>query len=166
MNGAGPVHGKEASKGARVSEGRGQVVWLGGRKRGCCSGLSDTMRQSELQEHLCSGQLDGLLGEGLVVWLCNCGGSRRAHGGERGVRARQLGGLQYKWRQLRRSADGGTRGCALEAAMWVVASTTRMQAAARGAATRVEAARRSRTLGVRELVTARALVVTPLLMNH
>ena len=29
MNGAGPVHGKEGSKGGRVSVGEGPVVWLG-----------------------------------------------------------------------------------------------------------------------------------------
>ena len=40
-------------------------------KHGSCSGLSDTVRHSELPEHLCSGQLDGLLGEGLVA--CQCG---------------------------------------------------------------------------------------------
>ena len=45
--------------------------------------------------------------------------------------------------------------------MWAVASVTGTRAAAWGAATRVEAARRSRTLSVRELVTPRALVVTP-----
>ena len=36
-------------------------------QRGCCSGLSDTVQHSELPELLCSGQLDGLLGKGLVV---------------------------------------------------------------------------------------------------
>ena len=55
---------------------------------------------------------------------------------------------------------------ALEAAMWVVASATGTQAAARGATTRVEAVRQSKTLGVREVVMARALAVTPLQMNH
>ena len=43
-------------------------------KHGSCSGLSDTVRHSELPEHLCSGQLDGLLGEGLVA--CQCGGCK------------------------------------------------------------------------------------------
>ena len=46
---------------------------------------------------------------------------------------------------------------ASEAAMWAVMSVTGTQAAARRAATRVEVARRSRTLGGRELVTPRAL---------
>ena len=50
--------------------------------------------------------------------------------------------------------------------MWVVASVTGTRAAAQGVVMRVEAARRSRTLGVRELVTPRALAVMPLLMNH
>ena len=59
-----------------------------------------------------------------------------------------------------------TQAAAPEAATWAVASATGTRAAARGAAIRVEAARRSRILGVRELVTARALAVTPLLMNH
>ena len=122
---------------------------LGGGQRGCCSGLSDTVRHSELPEHLSSSQLDGLLGEGLVVWQCGCGGSRQAHGGERGVRARQLRGLQRRWWQLRLQLKTGalevaTQAAALEAAMWVVASVT-----VTGAAKRVEAARRSRTLGVR-----------------
>ena len=54
---------------------------VGGGQRGCCSGLSDTVWHSELPEHLCSGQLDGLLGEGLLVCQCGRGGSRRAHGG-------------------------------------------------------------------------------------
>ena len=48
-----------------------------------------------------------------------------------------------------------------KAVMWVVVSVTGTRAA-----TCVEAARRSRTLGVRELVTPRALAVTALLMNH
>ena len=64
------------------------------------------------------------------------------------------------------AAQTGAPEAAPEAAMWAVASVTGMRAAARGAATHVEAARRSRTLGVRELVTPRALAVTPLLMNH
>ena len=33
------------------------------------------MWHSELPEHLCSGQFDGLLGEGLVVCQCGRGGS-------------------------------------------------------------------------------------------
>ena len=49
--------------------------------------------------------------------------------------------------------------------MWAIASVTGTRAAAwgaaRGAATRVEAARRSRTLSVLELVTPRALTVVP-----
>ena len=68
-------------------------MWLGGGQRGCCSGLSDTARHSELPNHLCSGQLDGLLGERLVVWQCGRGGSWQVHGRERGMRARQLRGL-------------------------------------------------------------------------
>ena len=59
-----------------------------------------------------------------------------------------------------------TQAAAPETAMWAVASVTETRAAAWGTATRVEAARRSSTLGVRELVTPRALAVTPLLMNH
>ena len=47
--------------------GVGQVVWLGGGQHCCCFGPSETMRHSELPEHLCSGQLDGLLREDLVV---------------------------------------------------------------------------------------------------
>ena len=62
--------------------------------------------------------------------------------------------------------EAATQAVALEAAMWAVASVTGTRAAARGAATRVEAMRRSRTPGVRELVTPRALAVTALLMNH
>ena len=84
---------------------------VGGGQHGCCSGLRDTVRHSELPEHLCSGQLDGLLGEDLVVCQCSHGGSRRAHGGKRGVRARRLRGLRRKWQQLRLSPDGGTGGC-------------------------------------------------------
>ena len=76
-------------------------MWLGGGQRGCCSGVSDTLWHGELLEHLCSCQLGGLLGEGLDVWKCGDGGSRRAHSGERGMRARQLRGLRCKWRQLR-----------------------------------------------------------------
>ena len=98
MNGAGPVRGKAASEGVL---GRRAGCVVGGGQRGCCSGLSDTVWHSELPEHLCSGQLDGLLGEGLVVCQCGRGGSRRAHGGKRGVHARRLGGLRRKWRQLR-----------------------------------------------------------------
>ena len=63
MNGAGPAHGKEASEGVW---GRRAGCVVGGGQRGCCSELSNTVRHSELPEHLCSGQLDGLLGE---VWL-------------------------------------------------------------------------------------------------
>ena len=176
MNGAGPAHGKEASEGVW---GRRAGCVVGGGQRDCCSGLSgkvncrSTVWQSELPEHLCSGKLDGLLGEGLVVCQCgrggsrraHGGGSRRAHGGERGVRARRLGGLRRKWRQLRLQPRRGHRrlrmaamqAAAPEAAMWAVMSVT----GTRGAATRVEVARRSRTLGVRELVTPRALAVTP-----
>ena len=62
--------------------GRGQVVQLGGGQHGYCSGLSDTVWHSELPEHLCSGQLDGLLGERLDVWQCGRGGPQQAHGGE------------------------------------------------------------------------------------
>ena len=64
VNKAGPAHGKEASEG--VWERRAGCV-VGGGQRGCCSRLSDTVQHSELPEHLCSGQLDGLLGEGLFV---------------------------------------------------------------------------------------------------
>ena len=46
-----------------------------------------------------------------------------------------------------------TQMAATKAAMWAVASVTGTRAAARGAATHVEAVRRSRTPGVRELVT-------------
>ena len=62
--------------------------------------------------------------------------------------------------------EAATQEAAPEAAMWVVASVTGTRAAARGAATRVEAARRSRILSVRELVTPRALAVTPPLMLY
>ena len=86
-------------------------MWLGGGQRGCCSGMSDTVRHSELPEHLCSGQLDSLLGEGLVVWQCGRGCSCKAHGGERGVPARRLGGLRHKWRKLRLQRRRGTGGC-------------------------------------------------------
>ena len=48
---------------------------------------------------------------------------------------------------------GGTGGCDAGGGTGAVASVTVTRAAARGAATRVEAARRSRTLSVRELVT-------------
>ena len=71
VNGAGPVHGKEASEG--IWERRAGCA-VGGGHHGCCSGLSDTVRHSELPEHLCSGQLDGLLGEGLIVCQCGRGG--------------------------------------------------------------------------------------------
>ena len=63
-------------------EGSEGVWWrragcvVGGGQRGCCSKLSDTVRHSELPEHLCSG----LLGESLVVCQCGRGGSHRAHG--------------------------------------------------------------------------------------
>ena len=151
VNGAGPAHGKEASEGVW---GRRAGCVVGGGQRDCCSGLSGTVWQSELPEHLCSGKLDGLLSEGLVVCQCGRGGSRRAHGGERGVRARRLGGLRRKWRQLRLQPRRGHRrlrmaamqAAAPEAAMWAVMSVTGTRAAARGAATRVEVARRSRTL--------------------
>ena len=53
-----------------------------------------------------------------------------------------------------------------EAVMWVVVSVTGTRVEVRGAAMHVEAARRSRILGIWELVTPRALAVTPLLMNH
>ena len=62
--------------------------------------------------------------------------------------------------------EAATQAAAPEAAMWAVASVTGTREAARGVATRVEAARRSRILGVRELVIPRALSVTPPLMNH
>ena len=69
--------------------GASEGVWgrragcvVGDGQRGCCSRLSDTVRHSELTEHLCSGQLDGLLGEGLIVRQCGRDGSHRAHGGE------------------------------------------------------------------------------------
>ena len=90
MNGAGPAHGKEASEGVW---GRRASCMVGNGQRGCCSRLSNTVQHTELPEHLCSGQLDRLLGEGLVVCQCGRGGSRQAHGGERGVRAHQIGGL-------------------------------------------------------------------------
>ena len=78
MNGAGPAHGKETSEGVW---GRRAGCVVGSGHRGCCSGLSDTVRHtdSELPEHPCSSQLDGLLGEGLVVCQCGRGGSRPAH---------------------------------------------------------------------------------------
>ena len=82
---------------------------VGGGYRGYCSGLSDTVRHSELSEHLCSGQLDGLLGESLVVCQCGRGGFRRVHGDEQGVSARWLGGLRRKWRQLRLQPGRGHR---------------------------------------------------------
>ena len=96
----------EASEGVW---GRREGCVFGGGQRGCCSGLSNTVRHSELPEHRCSDQLDGLLGEGLVVCQCGCGGSRLAHGGERGVRARRLGGLRRKLRQLRLQPRRGHR---------------------------------------------------------
>ena len=119
VDGAGPAHGKEASEGRRVSGREGTLCGGGGGQHGCCSGLSDTVRHSEL----------------LMSW--------------------KMGTL----------AATGTR------------------AVARGAVTCVEAAWWSSTLGVRidiidtclrvyniygvqELVTSRALVVMPLLMNH
>ena len=52
-----------------------------GGQRGCCSVLIDSMWHSELPEHLCSSQLDGLLGEGLVICQCDRGGSCRVHSG-------------------------------------------------------------------------------------
>ena len=54
--------------------------------------------------------------------------------------------------------EAAKQAAALEATMWVVASATGTRATARGETTR--------TLGVRELVTARALAVMPLLTNH
>ena len=60
------------------------------------------MRHSELPEHLCSGQLDGLLGEGLIVCQCGRGGFRRAHG-EECV-------LAGSYRAEGCSPDGGTGG--------------------------------------------------------
>ena len=62
--------------------------------------------------------------------------------------------------------EAATQAAAPEAAMRAVASVIGTRAAAWGAATRVEAAKRLRTLGVQELETARALAVMPLLMNH
>ena len=73
VNGAGPAHGKEASEGVW---GRRADCVVGGGQRGSCSGLSDTVWQNELPEHLCSGQLDGLLGEGFIVCQCGHGSSR------------------------------------------------------------------------------------------
>ena len=139
MNGAGPAHGKEADECLCV---------VGG-------GQLDTVRHSELSEHMCSGELDGLLGEGLVDCQCDRGGSHRVHGGERGVRAHWLRGLLRIWRQLRlqrrrgRNTGGSTGGSDVGGGVgdWDASSGT-------GWATHVEAARRSRTLGVRELVTA------------
>ena len=64
VNGAGPAHGKEASEGVW---GRRAGCVVGGGQRDCCSGLSGTVWQSELPEYLCSGKLDGLLSESLVV---------------------------------------------------------------------------------------------------
>ena len=75
VNGVGPVHGKESVRVAGcLGERAGCVV--GGGQCGCRSGLSDTVRHSELPEHLCSSQLDGLLGKGLVVCQCGRGDSR------------------------------------------------------------------------------------------
>ena len=65
-----------------------------------------------------------------------------------------------------RAPEAATQAAAPEAAMWAVALVAGTRAAAPEAVTCVEAASRSRTLGVRELVTPRALAVTPLLMNH
>ena len=79
VNRAGPAHGKEANEGVW---GRRAGCAVGGGQRGCYSGLSDTVRHSELPEHLCSGQLDSLLGEGLIVCQCGRGSSRLVHGGE------------------------------------------------------------------------------------
>ena len=62
--------------------------------------------------------------------------------------------------------EAATQAVAPEAAMWAVASVTGTRAAARGAVTRMEAARWSRTLSVRELVTPQALAVTPPLMLY
>ena len=78
-------------------------------KHGSCSGLSDTVQHSELPEHLCSGQLDGLLGEGLVACQCGHGSSRQAHSGKRGVCVSRLGGMQRKWQQLRQHPRWGYR---------------------------------------------------------
>ena len=72
VNGAGPAHGKSTSVGVY---GRKAGCVVGGGKHGCYSGLSDTMQHSELPEHPYSGQLDGLLGERLVVCQCGHGGS-------------------------------------------------------------------------------------------
>ena len=106
MNGAGSAHGKEANEDVW---GRRAGCMVRGGKRGCSSGLSNTVRHSELPEHLCSGQLDSLLSEDLVVCQCGRSGSCRAHGGKRGVRARRLGGLRCKWRQLRLQPRRGHR---------------------------------------------------------
>ena len=62
--------------------------------------------------------------------------------------------------------EAATQAEAPEAAIWAVVSVTGTRAAARGAAMRVEAARRLRTLCVRELMILQALAVTPLLLNH
>ena len=60
----------------------------------------------------------------------------------------------------------GAQEAVMQAAAPEVASATGTQAVAQGVAMHVEAARQSRTLSVRELVMARAVEVTPLLMNH
>ena len=62
--------------------------------------------------------------------------------------------------------EAATQAEAPEAAIWAVVSLTGTRAVARGAAMRVEAARRLRTLCVRELMILQALAVTPLLLNH
>ena len=64
------------------------------------------------------------------------------------------------------ATEAVTQAAIPEAATWAAASATGTRAVARGAAMHVEAARWSRSLGVRELVTARALAVMPLLMNY
>ena len=62
--------------------------------------------------------------------------------------------------------EAAMQAAAPETAMWAVASVTGTRSVARRAVVRVEAVRRSRTLGVLELVTARVLAIMPMLMNH
>ena len=162
VNGAGPARGKEASVWGRRA---GCVV--GGGKRACCSGLSDTVRHSELPEHLSAASWTACWAR---VWLfvsvavaaptervrSACPPAQRAVTQMAATKAAAQTG----------APEAAMQAVAPEAVIWAVASVTGTRAAARGAATRVEAARRSRTLGVRELVTPQALAITPLLMNH
>ena len=79
-----------------------------------------------------------------------------APGEERGVHARRLGELPRKWQQLLKAVaqpgapEAVTQAVAPEAPTWAEASATGTRAVARGAATRVEPARWSKILDVRE----------------